>query len=164
MSKKFSITSVCKFILIQLVIVAIFVVVLDESKPIDLQQTRQINITIDDVHYYKTISEFRLVVCYNSKKYTFTSRATVGDYSVRKLYDTISVGDKLSVLYYEKDGIFAKNNIIVDARTETETYRSFENYVKGKRGLSSFVIVVFVISEVIVCGAFLFYIIIWKRT
>lgn len=162
MAKKL-IDSCCKFVVIQIIMVAVFLSVLKESKPIELQQTKQTDITVEEVYYYRNISEYRLTVCANSEKYVFTSRGNIQDYSVSKLSDIISVGDKLSIIYYEKDGVFADNNVIVDARTKTKTYRSFEKYNEGKQGLPLFISLAFAFCEIVVCGAFIFYIVIWKN-
>lgn len=162
-SNKKLIRAVCIFIFIQILFVSIFCVLLRESKPIDLQNTKNIDITVDDVYYYRTISEYRLAVYSSSVKYVFTSRTTGDDYSVSKLHKSICVGDKLSIIYYEKDSAFGSNNIIVDARTVAKTYRSFEEYNKGKQGLPTLITVIFSIGELVACGVFGFYVFILKR-
>lgn len=146
------------FAIIQMVMVLFFIRTLSNSQPIDIQDTKQIDITVEDSYYFKIPSEYRLIVFSDSTKYLFESRATFEEYSVSKLYETISVGDRLSLIYYEADSALGKINIVVDARTETETYRSFEEYNRGKEGVPTAVVIIFSIIELTFCGIVILYI------
>ena len=146
------------FVFVQLLIILCFVYILNKSKPIALSDTKQIDITVEDAHYFKVLSEFRLTVYSDSTKYLFASRGTFSEYSVGKLYETIAIGDRLALIYYETDSILGKINLVVDARTETEIYRSFEEYNRGKEGLAVVVTVMFSIIELAFCGVVILYI------
>lgn len=150
------------FAFIQILIFLLFICMFGESKTIDLQKTKQLNITVDEIYITRVILEYRLVICSNSTKYLFTSRGTLEEYSVSDLYETISVGDQLSILYYEKNSILGRNNLVVDARTGTKIFRSFEKYNKGKEGLAVTVIIMFSIIELFFCVVSFVYI--WSKS
>ncbi len=139
-------------VLIQVLIIVSFVRLFNASQPIDINDTAQTEITVDDIYTIRVLRENLLFVVADSTYYLFTSRATFKDFSVHELYNSISEGDHLSLIYYESDSIlFKKVNTVVDARTKTETYRSFEEYKKSKQGLDIAVIIVFSVIEVLFC-------------
>ena len=146
-------------VFIQLMIILLFCRIWNESQTIDLKNTIQRNITVEEIYITRVISEYRLVIYSDSQKYLVASSTTAADYSVSKLYESISIGDELSIIYYEKNSIFNKNNIILDARSETETYRSYEEYKKGKMGLLFAVIIMFIVVELFFCG--IIFVFIW---
>lgn len=145
------------FALVQIAIIVLYTYMLNESKPIELERVKQIDITVEEICYKKVISEYRLDIYSDLKKYSFASRGTTKEYSNSELYEIISTGDLLTIVYYEKSSVFGTENRVVEARTKTETYRSFEEYNKGKNGLSVGVTVLFVMIEIVFWGIFAFY-------
>ena len=129
------------------------------SQQIDINDTKHIDITVDDIYIIRVPKEDWLFIVADSTYYLFTSRATFEDYSVHELYNSIFEGDHLSLIYYESDSIlFKKVNTVVDARTETETYRTFEEYNRGKQGVPVFVVILFSIIEIIFVGIIFVYV------
>lgn len=143
---------------IQLVIIFFFIYMLIGSQQINVNDTRQIDITVDDIYCFRVSRSNWLLVVSNSTEYLFTSRSTFEEYSVSELYETIAEGSKLSLRYYETHMILGKFNLVVDARSETETYRSIEEYNRGKQGVPAFVTIIFSIIELIFVGIVLIYV------
>ena len=144
--------------LIQSVIVFTFVHMLIGSHQININDTKQIDIIVDDIYYFRIPRENWLVVVSDSTKYLFVSRSTLEEYSVNELYKFISEDHKLSLRYYETHNIFGKVNLVVDARSETETYRSIEEYNRGKQGIPAFVTIIFSVIELIFVGIVFMYV------
>ncbi len=144
--------------LIQIVIVFTFEHMLIGSRQINVNDTKQIDIIVDDIYYFRIPRENWLFVVSDSTKYLFVSRSTLEEYSVNELYKFISEGHKLSLRYRETHNILGKVNLVVDARSETETYRSIEEYNHGKQGIPALVTIIFSIIELIFVGIVLMYV------
>lgn len=143
-------------VLIQVCIIVMFFMAFNTSHPIDITDTKQAEITVDDIHYRVTQARYSktywLIISENSTEYIFSSLKPSAEYSVNELYKSISVGDRLSLRYYETFNILGKINLVVEARTETETYRTLEEYNNAKQGVDIFVIILFFVIEVIFCA------------
>ena len=151
--EKRSIRAILLLTLIQLVIVLLLVHFMNESRQININDTKQIDITVDDIYIIGSRRLKWLFVADDSTRYLFMSRPTLEERSIYELYDSISKGDELSLIYYESNHIiFGNVNVVVDARTETEVYRTFDEYNRSSQGLSTFVLIVFLIAEFIFIG------------
>lgn len=144
--------------LIQLVIIFIFAHMLIGSQQINVNDTKQIDITVDDIYYFRVPRENWLFVVSDSTKYLFKSRSTFEEHSVNELYESIIEGAKLSLMYQETHTVLGNVNLVVDARSETETYRSLEEFNRGKQGVPVFVTIIFSIIELIFVGIVLVYV------
>ena len=145
--------------LIQMVIVFTFAHILIGSQQVNVNDTKQIDIIVDDIYYFRIPGENQLFVVADSKNYLFTSRSTFKENSVHNLYDTISKRERLSLTYYEAYNIIlGQFNVVVDARSETETYRTFEEYNRAREGVSIFVVVLYSIIELIFGGVVFVYV------
>ncbi len=150
--------TVIALVLIQLLIIFTFIHMLICSQLIGVNDTKQIEITVDDIYCVRVPREDWLFVVSDSTKYLFKSRPTFEERSVNELYESISKGDKLSLKYYEEYNIFWKANLVVDARTETKTYRTIEEYNRGKQGVSVCVFIIFSVIELVFIGILFLYI------
>lgn len=144
--------------LIQLVITLTFVHVFRSNQQINVNDTKQIDIVVDDVYHFRVSKENCLCVVSSSAKYVFKSRSTFEEYSVEELYESIHKGDKLSLIYRETYNVFWKVNIVVDARNEFETYRTIEEYNEGKQYIPWFVVFFFSIAEIVLIGIIFVYV------
>lgn len=149
-------------VLIQVLIIAMFFMAFNTNHPIDITDTKQTEITVDDIYYRITSGRhsttYWLIISENSTEYIFSSLKPSAEYSVNELYESISVGDRLSLRYYETFNILGKINLIVDARTATETYRTLEEYNNSKQGVAIAVIVIFSVFELLFCaGTFIYF-------
>ena len=128
------------------------------SQPISVNDTKQIEITVDDIFFVRVPRENWLVVVSDSTKYLFKSRLTFEECSVDELYESISEGNKLSLKYYEEYNILGKSNLVVDARTESEIYRTIEGYNQSKQGVTTLVVIIFSIIELVFIGIICLYV------
>ena len=138
--------------LVQLLIVFAFIRMFNIGQPISTDDTMQTDIIVDDIYLISTRKNQWLVIIADSEKYLIESHSTFDTYSVEELNKSISKGDKLSLSYYESYNIFGKANVIVDARTATENYRTLEEFNHAKQGLPVFVVILFSIIEVVFVG------------
>lgn len=119
-----------KVLLIQTIIVLIVLFIIDYAKPIPKSELKSANIVISDTYYpYRGRLGNQLYIWSNGQKYIFNS-GSFSDYPCWKLRDTLSAGDELNILYYEHS--FSKN-IILEAKSNETTYRTYENYRKGEK-------------------------------
>ncbi len=144
--------------LIQLVIIFIFLRLFRGSQQVNANVTKQIDIIIDDIYCYRVQGEYKLFIVSNATEYLFDSRSTFEEYSVSELYESISKGDKLSLMYYRTHRIFGTVNLVVDARSESETYRTLEEYNKGRKGVPLFVVIAFFLIEIVYVGIVFVYV------
>ncbi len=146
------------FVLVQITIAFVFAVFLNNSHQIDINDTKQIDITVDDLYSTKVMREEWLYVVADSTEYLFTARPTLEEYSVSELHNTISRGDRLSLTYCETDHlVYGKLKIVVDARDDAEIYRTFDAYREGQQGVSVFAVILFSTIELIFIGVVLVY-------
>ena len=120
----------------------------NESKAIDIEETKQVDIIVKDLSVYYAMTEERLIVYSDTESFLFTSGYMYEDYSVNKLYKSLSKGDRISLTYYEANHFFKKTNVVVDAKTKTSIYRTFDEYNNGKDGLRTFVIIIFFCNRI----------------
>lgn len=145
------------FVFIQLLIVVVFVYLFNISQPININDTNKVNITVDDAYLVTRPRQTTwMVVVADSIEYVFTNSGTLEEYSTTEIYESISNGDQLSLVYYEMNVVlFGKTNIIVDAHTENTIYRSFDEYNRGRDGTSIYILITFFVIELVFVGAFL---------
>ena len=163
-SQKRFIRATIMFIVIQILIILLFFFLLIESRPIDSKDMKRIDLVVESIDYKKVISEYRMDIYSDSVRYSFNSRSILSECSVSELYDKIKVGDRLSVIFFEKSSLFDKQNLIIDARTETEIYRSVDTYNNGKSSLVTVVIIILCIVEILFFGVLALFIYINRNT
>lgn len=145
-------------ILLQSVTVFIFSHMLFESRQVNIRDTKEIDIIVDDFYRYRVSKEAKLVIVADGNEYLFNSRSSFAEYSVDELYNSISEGSCLSLIYYETYEISGRVNLVVDARSENEIYRTIEEYNRGKQGLPVFVVIIFFATEIVFVGIILLYV------
>ena len=122
--KKQSVRGLIIFIVVQVLIIASFSFLLIESRPVDLKDTKQLDIVVESIDYKRVISEYRMDIYSDSVRYSFNSRPTFSECSVSELYDKIKVGDRLSVIFFEKNSIFRRQKLSnAVRRTKEKTFR-----------------------------------------
>lgn len=146
-------------IMIQVIVIFSFVLLWTSSRKIDIEDTKQTAVTVEDLFLIRAPGEDQLVVVADSTYYLFESRARSEERSVHELYDSISMGDRLALTYYVSGGILRKEvNRVIDARTETEIYRSFEAYNRGRQSVSVFVVILYAVIETVFVGIVFVYV------
>ena len=157
LAEKKLLKTVIALILIQFAIVLILTPSMN-PKPIDIEDTKQIDITVDDICYFPVLREEFLFVVSDSTRYLFIGRPTFEGYSVSELYRSIHKGDKLSLMYRETYNILGRVNLVVDARSGSEIYRTIEEYNVGRQYAKVFVAILFSIIEIVFIGIIFVYV------
>lgn len=158
LSEKKSFRIVIVLALLQLAIVFAFVHLLTACQQIHENDTKQIDITVDDAYYIRVPREDWLIVVSDSTKYLFKGRSTLEEYSTSELYKHISDSTKLSLRYKETRSVLGRINLVVDARSEAETYRSIEEFNRGRQGVPALITIIFSIIELVFVGIALIYV------
>ena len=123
-----------RLFIIQVLIILVFVQSFDWFRSVDIRETKQADITVEEILPISLRRGRRgVVIVADSTEYFFSRTNTSSEYSNRELLETLSVGDHLSLHYREGYVLFGTGNLIVDARGETEIYRSLEEYNKSKK-------------------------------
>ncbi|MBQ2273271.1 MAG: hypothetical protein II337_07415 [Clostridia bacterium] len=158
LAEKKLLKTVIALILIQFAIVLILTPSMN-PKPIGIEDTKQIDITVDDIYYFKfSKGDSWFVVVSDSTRYIFIGRPTFEGYSVSELYRSIHKGDKLSLMYRETYNILGRVNLVVDARSGSEIYRTIEEYNVGAQYTKVFVAILFSIIEIVFIGIIFVYV------
>ena len=147
------------FVLIQIIIVGSFLRLYSAGRPVDINDTKQADIIVEDSYLTSTRKEQWLVIIADSEKYLFESHSLFDSYPLGQLNESISKGDKISLRYYEGYAFFGRYNFIVEAQNETEIFRTIEEYNRSKQGVPIFAVILFIIIE-IVC-AFIVFVYFW---
>ena len=141
------------FALINLLVVFLSLCLLRGTQQINLSDTKQIEIIVDDMYVIRVPREYWLIVVADSTEYLFMSRSTIKEYSVGELEQSISIGDKLLLTYFESDsGLLKKSKVVVGARTEIELFRSLEEYNQGRQGAPMVVVIITSIVMIVIWG------------
>lgn len=141
-------------VLVQVLLISFLINGITDSKPIKVQDTQQVTITVEKT---KNIGGGKgpkwFIVYADSQKYYFNNFGIFGKYSNSELNEHISVGENLTLTYYEKYHLFANRNWVVEAENETEAFRTLDEYneLSSGTGVLVAVIVIFCILEIIYC-------------
>ena len=145
-------------VVIQVIIILLFCKMINMSRTIDIKDTKQLTVTVDAIHYdHNGRLDNRVWIESNSQRYFFGRNATSNEYSVDEVFDSLSEGDQITIIFHEEDSIFGPQNWILDARTETEVFRTYEDYLKSKTNLIPAVCALFSFVELLfLSGVFFF--------
>ena len=130
----------------QIVIFALFFLLLRESRPIEISDCQSARIVIDDKSYERVYGEYRCRIFHNGIQYDFANMGR-GEYSARELYENLEFGNEVNISYVNKYSIFGKYYLIVDARDDKAVYFNFDLYNSQKEKAFCSVIVLFFIIE-----------------
>ena len=86
------------FVLVQILIVFILAHLLISGRQIGVNDTKQVDISVEDVRCVRAFGENCLFIVSDSTEYLFKSRSTPNEYSVSELLESISKGDKLFLI------------------------------------------------------------------
>lgn len=140
--------------LVQVLLISFLINGITDSKPIKVQDTQQVLITVEKTKNTGVSKGPQWFIVYSdSQKYYFDNFGIFGKYSNSELNEHISVGENLTLTYYEKYHLFANRNWVVEAENETEAFRTLDEYneLNSGTGILAAVIVIFCILEIIYC-------------
>lgn len=144
-------TIIC-VLLWQVVLICFLVSGIDSGKNIKPEDTHQATITVEKTRHFSSAGGKGpdwFIVYSDSQKYYFNNFGIFSKYSNSYLDKNISAGEKLTLTYFEKYHLFANRNWVVDARSETEVYRTLDEYNERHAGVDVVTIVIFCIIEII---------------
>ena len=123
------IKTVLIFILVQTAIVWIIACTVHNSRHIDIKDTKQIEITVDDAWYISGHRSSKFVVSSNSVKYYFDKNNSDINYSHYELHKSISVGDRLTITYTDDMWkLYGKKKWVLEAKSGNKVYRSLDEH------------------------------------
>lgn len=150
--------------LIEIIIILLVSNAIASFCPLQIQDTKQIEIVVEDVFYdYGRVSS-RLVLTSGSEKYYIHNRSSEEEYSIRQLKEMITIGDRLILNYCEERNLWGKYNSVVNAQTETEVFRSIDNFNNDQKIGSIILIIVLIFIELFLCLYVILYTFLNKNT
>ena len=146
-----------KFLAIQCILFLLFFTIMYMSQPADMGRVQKSIIVVDDTQYTRVVREYRFSVFSDGVQYIFHNSRSSG-LSNTELFNTVQVGDVISIQYIEEWSLFGKRNNVVDAQTDVEKLRSIEKYNEDKKTTSVVVIVFFVFFELLFLASIFIYV------
>lgn len=115
-------------------------------------------VTVDAIRYEHNFRiESRVWIKSNSQQYFFGSPHTSNEYAAHEIFESLSEGDEITIFFYEENSISGPRNRIIDARTDTEVFRTYEDYLKSKTNVIPVVCVLCAFIELLfLSGVFSF--------
>ncbi len=158
---KFFRQMVTSFLIGQIAIALLSFLGINQSKPVDEDECKEVMIIVDDVDYiYRRRGHSRCRINSNNVRYYFPSG--IGKYSAKELSEIITVGGRLNIKYVVKYNLYGPYNSIVDARNETNEYINFDLYNdEQEQGLVGCIIVLAIMQSAFL--SILFFLIIFNR-
>lgn len=151
-------------VLIEIIIILLISNTIASFRPLQIQDTKQIEIVVEDVYYdYGRVSS-RLVLTSGSEKYYIHNRSSKNEYSIRQLKEMIAIGDRLILNYCEERNLWGKYNSVVNAQTETEVFRTIDNFNNDQKIGSTIFIIVLIFIELFFCLYVILYTFLNKNT
>lgn len=132
--EKQSLRSIFIIIIIHILIIQVLVTGYKNSFPVEIQDTKCVDITVSDVikvfgrHRTLAINVYTYLDGSDYTKFVFPRSVSPDEYSCDELYDVLFPGESLSLRYVERRSITGWKNIVVEARTETDIYRTLDGY------------------------------------
>ena len=139
----------------QIIIILLFSVLFYQSKPIDIKDCTSIEIVVDEKEYVHGYGEYKCRIISNEMRYEFSNTGIFGNYTLKELYQMISKGECIDIVYVERYLFFQKYNLIIDARNESNVYIDIDTYTAQREAtflilmtFVSFVEMIFIASIV----------------
>ena len=146
------------FLLIECIVLVLFCVVLDKSKPVDISQIKEASVIVEDTTYINSGQIRRFHIICDSETYIFSAPwLAFGEYPLHELSKEIHIGDQLVVRYHERQGLSGVKKWIIDARSENNVYRSIDDYIESTKGVTTSVLIAFGVIELFIITIFVFW-------
>lgn len=139
-------------ILMQILLLVVFGYIIYTNTPPNSNHIHQTIIKVDEIAYHHSfLNGDMLKVTSDNKTFGFPRypiRRTT-DFSIYELYDFISIGDTIEIMYTEEDGLLGNQYTIVNAISNDVPMRSIEVYDSYLRKQRTIGIVIFAVVEVV---------------
>ena len=150
--------------IVQFIVIILFLFLLCDTQPVDLPQTKQLNITVKRIDYRRDFNEYNLYIYAGSKEYKFSKGALLAEYGgVYDVSNELNVGDTLTIIYIEDCNVLGKYNLIIDACSIDDTYLSYERFNADKHNARIGISILFGIVELIFITISVFKLILNKK-
>lgn len=149
------------FPVIQALFAAIFVIAFNSNAPVNTNEIQTSLITVEKIECEsKFLVGEMTTLTSNGVEYHFPKFPVVGtnEYSMHELYESIRPGDTLVVSYVDRNSRSSPNEqrTVLDARSETQQFRSFEAYNRycSKQRVTGIIICSIVEFVFLICFTF----------
>lgn len=156
--------SIIGIVVVQLVVFILFFCLLNITQSVDSNQTKKLNIIVERISYRRDFNESNLYVYDGTNEYKFSKGALLSEY--RGVYDLskeLNAGDTLTITYVEKNNLFEKNNMIIDAYSSENTYLSHERFNNDKQKARIGIFILFAMLELILIMVSVFMVFLNKK-
>ena len=143
------------FIIVQIIILALFSLLAIESKPINISDCMQKDITVEKTEYRLAFREYQFSVFANDVQYKFPNLVYTNNEPNKK----IEASDSLTITYVRKLGFFGKYNLIIDARNGDNVYLDSTSYNEQSEVAFLLTIILSCVVEFVFLGAIIIIII-----
>ncbi len=157
--------NIIRIAILQLIILAFFLVFWNDTQSVDLSQTKQLNITVREIDYRRDFHESDLYIYDDLNEYKFSKGALSSEY--RGVYDVskeLNVGDALTITYIEDGNVFGKYNLVIDAYSIDDIYLSYQRFNDNKEYARIGMLILFGVVELVFVMISAFIIILNKKT
>ncbi len=134
------------FLLIQLILLALFLLEYDADGPLSLENCEHNQIIVEDKYNVRRGrgSWGLLHVTFDGDTYVFSKSKL----TTKELYETISIGESIDVYCVESYDLFSGKYLwVVDARTESNVYADIDIYNRDTQVGNVIAIIVFSVLE-----------------
>lgn len=139
------------FLVIQILILAVFGIIYILDTPFDPSELKHGTITVDRVDYAHRLVEGSVCSLYSGDTEYRFARLPLGEgeYSLYELYKSIQPGDTVSIIYEERSALLGTMNVILDARSGETVYRSLSYYTRFSDNNTLVGWIIFIIVELL---------------
>lgn len=138
-------------VLVQILILTVYLVPLFKTLPPPIEEAKHITVLVDKFeigeHWANRHKNSNYIIYANSTQYRIRKDGIL--VSLGK--DSIKPGDKLSLIYFEDQGVFRNKNFAIDVRSESEVFVSSQEYydtlpktIAGWSGIIGFFELIFI--------------------
>ena len=153
--------SIIKFVCVQIVIVLLFFEAFFSNFDIENAEKITESVFVENTEgRHDLFGDYTFIVYSEDKEYRFPNLG-----NNRYFMESVATDSIIQITYIEKFNIWGKNNYVIDARSETEVYLAYEDYIEQKEKSFVAFVVIFAVLEFIFLVVFILYLIIrnWEE-
>jgi hypothetical protein len=150
------IRSLIIILVVQFMVIQFFVNGYKNSFPVDVNDTKYVDITVSDVlkvtgrhNSFIAVNVYSYLDGSDYTKFVFYQSYSPNEYRLSELYEELFPGNVISLRYVERRAVVGKKNVVVAAETDRVVYRTIEEYNKSREGSWKTVFFWFLIVELV---------------
>ncbi len=145
------------FVILQIFAIVLFASMIYNSVPISPEKVESASIHVKNIDNLPTYREHRVFVYTENDTYIFPNMASF-QLTNEELVDKVKEEDQIFIKYSERYSfILGRHKFIVDARSESETYLSLDEY-NSKTPLIGVIILIIILESILVGACVTYYI------